>query len=76
MIAKHVPMKSIKKSDFDALVSYISDDQDKNERVEYTSVTNCQSEDLTAAIIEVTAVQGMNTRAESDKTYHLILGIS
>lgn len=73
MIAKHVPMKSIKKSDFDALVSYISDDQDKNERVEYTSVTNCQSEDLTAAIIEVTAVQGMNTRAESDKTYHLIL---
>jgi hypothetical protein len=73
MIAKHVPMKSIKKSDFDALVSYISDDQDKNERVEYTSVTNCQSEDLTAAIIEITAVQGMNTRAESDKTYHLIL---
>ncbi len=73
MIAKHVPMKSIKKSDFDALVSYISDDQDKKERVEYTSVTNCQSEDLTAAIIEVTAVQGMNTRAESDKTYHLIL---
>lgn len=66
-------MKSIKKSDFDALVSYISDDQDKKERVEYTSVTNCQSEDLTAAIIEVTAVQGMNTRAESDKTYHLIL---
>ncbi|OAI14546.1 conjugal transfer protein TraI [Methylomonas lenta] len=73
MIAKHVPMKSIKKSDFGALANYISDDQDKNERVEYASVTNCLSDDLSAAIIEVTAVQGMNTRAESDKTYHLIL---
>ncbi len=73
MIAKHVSMKSIKKSDFGALVGYISDDQDKSERVEYTSVTNCQSDDLRSAIIEVTTVQGMNTRAESDKTYHLIL---
>ncbi|PPC90850.1 MAG: conjugal transfer protein TraI [Methylobacter sp.] len=73
MIAKHVSMKSIKKSDFGALANYISDDQDKNERIEYASVTNCLSDDLTAAIIEVTTVQGMNTRAESDKTYHLIL---
>ena len=73
MIAKHVAMKSVKKSDFASLVKYISDDQDKNERVVHTSATNCQSTDLNAAVIEVTAVQGMNTRAESDKTYHLIL---
>jgi hypothetical protein len=73
MIAKHVPMKSVKKSDFVSLVKYLADDQDKKERVVYTSVTNCESDDLKAAIIEVTATQGMNTRAESDKTYHLIL---
>jgi hypothetical protein len=66
-------MKSVKKSDFASLVKYLADDQEKNERVAVTSVTNCESTDLNAAVIEVTAVQGMNTRAESDKTYHLIL---
>jgi hypothetical protein len=73
MIAKHVPMKSVKKSDFASLVKYLADDQEKNERVAVTSVTNCESIDLSAAVFEVTAIQGMNTRAESDKTYHLIL---
>ena len=73
MIAKHVPMKSLKKSDFASLLKYLADDQEKNERVAYASVTHCESIDLSAAVIEVTAVQGMNTRAESDKTYHLIL---
>ncbi|MDD5267598.1 MAG: relaxase/mobilization nuclease domain-containing protein [Methylococcales bacterium] len=73
MIAKHVPMKSVKKSDFASLVKYLADDQEKHERVVYTSVTNCESIDLSAAVIEVTTIQGMNTRAESDKTYHLIL---
>ncbi len=68
-----MPMKSVKKSDFAGLVKYLADDQDKKERVVYTSVTNCESNDLKAAIIEVTAIQDMNTRAESDKTYHLIL---
>jgi hypothetical protein len=62
MIAKHVPMKSVKKSDFASLVKYLADDQEKNERVAVTSVTNCESIDLNAAVIEVTAIQGMNTR--------------
>lgn len=73
MIAKHVPMKSVKKSDFASLVNYLADDQAKQSRVATTSVTQCESNDLHAAIIEVMAIQGMNTRAESDKTYHLIL---
>ncbi len=73
MIAKHVPMKSVKKSDFTSLVNYLADAQEKHERVAYTSVTNCESTDLNASVIEVTAIQGMNTRAEADKTYHLIL---
>jgi hypothetical protein len=51
MIAKHVPMKSVKKSDFASLVKYLSDDQEKHERVVYTSVTNCESNDLKAAVI-------------------------
>ena len=73
MIAKHVLMKSVKKSDFASLVKYLADDQEKQSRVAYTSVTHCESNDVNAAVIEVTAIQGMNTRAESDKTYHLIL---
>jgi hypothetical protein len=73
MIAKHVPMKSVKKSDFASLVNYLADDQAKQSRVAYTSVTHCESSDLQAAFIEVMAIQSMNTRAESDKTYHLIL---
>ena len=73
MIAKHVPMKSVKKSDFASLVNYLADDQAKQSRVATASVTQCESNDLNAAVIEVMAIQGMNTRAESDKTYHLIL---
>lgn len=73
MIAKHVPMKSVKKSDFASLASYISDEQEKDERVIFTTVTNCHSDDITSAIVEVTNVQSMNSRAESDKTYHLIV---
>jgi hypothetical protein len=66
-------MKSVKKSDFASLVNYLADDQAKQSRVATTSVTQCESNDLNAAVIEVMAIQGMNTRAESDKTYHLIL---
>ena len=32
VIAKHVPMRSIKKSDFAELVKYITDEQGKTER--------------------------------------------
>jgi hypothetical protein len=66
-------MKSVKKSDFASLVNYLADDQAKQSRVATTSVTQCESNDLKTAVIEVMAIQGMNTRAESDKTYHLIL---
>ena len=66
-------MKSVKKSDFASLVNYLADDQAKQSRVATASVTQCESNDLNAAVIEVMAIQGMNTRAESDKTYHLIL---
>ena len=73
MIAKHVPMKSVKKSDCSSLVKYLADNQAKQSRIAYTSIINCQSSDLQGAVIEIMAIQGMNTRTESDKTYHLIL---
>lgn len=73
MIAKHVPMKSIGKSDFGGLVKYLADEQNKNERVGYVSVTNCQTDDHQVAILEVINTQAQNTRSTSDKTYHLIV---
>lgn len=73
MIAKKVPMRSLGKSDYGMLVEYLTDRQDKYERLGYVSVTNCQSEVWQAAIAEVLNTQAQNTRATADKTYHLIV---
>lgn len=73
MIAKHVAMKSVKKSDFAGLVKYVTDEQEKNERVGVVSVSNCESDRPDAAVLEIINTQGKNTRAESDKTFHLVL---
>lgn len=73
MIAKQVPMKSVGKSDFGGLVKYVTDEQSKNERVGYVNVTNCQTDNWKVAITEVLNTQAQNTRATSDKTYHLIV---
>jgi hypothetical protein len=73
VIAKHVPMKSVKHSDFAGLVKYIIDEQRKHERVGDVSVTNCHSDLAADAITEVINTQAQYTRAVSDKTYHLIL---
>jgi hypothetical protein len=73
MIAKHVPMRSTGKSDFAGLVRYISDEQDKAVRLGNVQVTNCEADFMPAVIAEVLATQHQNTRAESDKTYHLLV---
>lgn len=73
MIAKQVPMRSIGKSDFSSLASYITDAQSKDHRLGHVSITNCDSGSLAAAIEEVLATQHLNTRTKSDKTYHLIV---
>ena len=73
MIAKRVPMRKLHKSSFAGLASYIANSQGKHERVEKVSITNCESEDLEWAIKEIQATQEQNTRAKSDKTYHLIV---
>ncbi len=73
MIAKHVPMRSVGKSDFAGLVKYITDEQGKSERLGNVQATNCQAETMQAVIGEVLATQHINTRAESDKTFHLLV---
>lgn len=66
-------MKSVGKSDFGELIKYITDKQNKNERVGYVYATNCQTDKHQVAITEVLNTQAQNTRATSDKTYHLIV---
>ncbi len=73
MIAKHVPMRSLGKSDFSGLANYITDAQSKDHRLGQVLLTNCSAAMLPAAIEEVLAAQFINTRAKSDKTYHLIV---
>jgi hypothetical protein len=73
VIAKRVPMRVTKKSDFAGLVKYITDTQAKGERVGYVTVTNCHQADARDAALEIQAIQALNKRAESDKTYHLII---
>jgi hypothetical protein len=73
VIAKHVPMRSLGKSDFAGLASYITDAQSKDHRLGAVSVTNCEAATMPAAIEEVLATQHLNTRATGDKTYHLLV---
>jgi hypothetical protein len=73
MIVRHVPMESAQKSNFAELVEYMTDPQNKNERVGTITTTNCQSEQADIAMLEVLNTQILNTRSSSDKTYHLIV---
>lgn len=73
MIVKHVPMNTVRKSNFGELARYLSNPQERNERVGDMCITNCHADELADAALEVMATQARNTRAEGDKTYHLII---
>lgn len=73
MIARHIPMQSVRVSDFAKLADYITDPQSKTERVGQIRVTNCQSVSAAAATAEILATQRQNTRARGDKTFHLLV---
>lgn len=73
MIAKHVAMRSVKKSSVVDLVDYLLHPQRRQERVGCLTITNCHSDRPDAAVLEMLNTQAQNTRAQSDKTYHLIL---
>jgi len=73
MIAKHIPMHSIAKSSFAGLAEYITDKQSKEHRLGEVTLTNCDALDVEMAICEIVATQEQNTRAKSDKTFHLLV---
>ncbi len=73
MIIKHVPMRTLRKSNVVSLVDYLTNTQGRQERVGEITVTNCHSDQHAAASLEMLNTQSLNTRAQSDKTYHLII---
>ncbi|MFO0777224.1 MAG: TraI/MobA(P) family conjugative relaxase [Nitrospira sp.] len=73
MILKHVPMRSLRKSSVVSLVDYLTNTQGRQERVGEITVTNCHSDRHDAASLEMVNTQSLNQRAQSDKTYHLIV---
>ncbi|PSJ16100.1 TraI/MobA(P) family conjugative relaxase [Nitrosomonas supralitoralis] len=73
MIAKHIPINSLRKSSFAGLVNYIVDPQNKTERIGMVRAVNCYSDRPDCVIAEVLNTQQMNMRASSDKTYHLVV---
>jgi Relaxase/Mobilisation nuclease domain len=75
MISKKVAMKSPEQSRFGKLVAYLLDPQGKKTRVGEVSITNCVSSDTTWAVREITTTQRLNTRAISDRTYHLLVSL-
>jgi len=73
MISKKVSMRTPEKSRFGKLVSYLINDQGKHTRVGEVAITNCLSNELSLALREIAATQQLNTRAQSDRTYHLLI---
>ena len=73
MIVKRIPIRKMNKSSFSGLVNYITQTQDKNERVGGVRITNCISEQPAWAAIEAEMVQKQNMRSLVDKTYHLLV---
>ena len=73
MISKKVSMKTPEKSRFGKLVAYLVNGQGKHTRVGEVSITNCVSTELPLALREIVATQQLNTRAQSDRTYHLLI---
>jgi hypothetical protein len=75
MISKKVAMKTPEKSRFGKLIAYLVDTQGKGTRVGEVRITNCVSTELAWAVREVSATQGLNARAKSDRTYHLLISM-
>lgn len=66
-------MRVLHKSSMAELVRYLTDQQGLIERVGELRITNCEARTLDAAVSEMLSVQQLNTRAQSDRTYHLLV---
>lgn len=87
MIAKHIERKAssrfsrlagyIANTSMRALANYAADKDQQHEKLEALWIENCDAgdslPDLSLAIAEIEATQRQNTRAQSDRTYHLLL---
>lgn len=76
MIIRHMPMKSVRKSNAIKLVEYITNSQGKHERVGSVRVTNCHNSNLMWAAHEIAATQSKNQRTKNDKSYHLLISFA
>jgi hypothetical protein len=73
MIAKKSTRKKGGQSSFSGLAKYITREASNGELVEYMRISNCGFDSFDLALKEIEATQSRNTRAKSDKTYHLII---
>lgn len=69
-------MRVASKSSFAGLTKYITDSQGKTERLGEVRLTNCSNTDVAWAVRDVETVQARNQRAQSDKTYHLLIAFA
>lgn len=76
MIIRHIPMKKTRRSSFSALVQYLCNQQNKQERVGKVRLSNCNSLDPIWAVQEILATQAKNQRAAGDKTYHMLISFA
>ena len=77
MISKQVSSKSSGNGNLGRLIDYLTDTKGRKERVAAVNVTNCNNPDnLKWSLKEMQAVQGLNIRATSDKTYHLVISFA
>lgn len=58
---------------FSRIVNYITDPQNKEDRVKLINITNCLSYDLEGSKAEIIATQKSNTRSQSNKVYHFMI---
>lgn len=76
MIVRHFPMKKARLSSFSDLIEYLTNTQNKQERVGKISISNCNSVDPVWAAHEVRATQFQNQRAKGDKTWHMLISFA
>lgn len=60
---------------FTRTAEYVIDMKGVGEKVAWYRISNCESELPAAVIAEIMATQEMNTRTQSDKTYHLVVSV-
>ena len=73
MIIKKINKRAGITDNFGSLVDYLIDTQNKSNRVSEIRITNCDTDNLDFAKLDVLATQQMNKRSKKDKTYHLLI---